>query len=119
MKIRIKPLSVNKCWQGRRFKTPEYKAYERTILLMLPNLDVPKNIKLELIIKVGYSSNLADVDNMAKPFIDILQKKYSFNDNQIFKLVIIKEIVKKGNEYINFNISEYSEIKEMLDNPPF
>jgi hypothetical protein len=24
----IKPLSVNKAWQGKRFKSPEYKSYE-------------------------------------------------------------------------------------------
>ena len=35
-KIEIRPLSVNACWQGRRFKTPEYKAYEEEMLLRLP-----------------------------------------------------------------------------------
>jgi len=29
IEIPIKPLTVNKAWQGRRFKTPAYKQYEK------------------------------------------------------------------------------------------
>ena len=47
---------------------------------------------------------MSDVDNGAKPFIDILQKKYGFNDNQIYELHLYKEIVDKGNEFIDFSI---------------
>ena len=37
MKINIKPLSVNKAWQGKRFKTKKYKAFETELLLKLPH----------------------------------------------------------------------------------
>jgi len=107
MKIRIKPLSVNKAWQGKRFKTVDYKAYEFNLTKMLPNeFEAPKG-KLELNIKVGYSSPLSDVDNMLKPFIDVLQKKYNFDDKNIFKIVIEKELVSKWREYIDWNLTEY------------
>ena len=108
MRIKIKPLSVNQCWQGKRFKTPKYKQYESDVLILLPKTKIP-NGKLSVSIKVGFSSHLSDIDNMAKPFIDILQKKYFFNDSMIYKLILEKEIVKKGEEYINFGINQYEQ----------
>lgn len=102
-RVKIKPLSVNQCWQGRRFKTDMYKDYEELLLVHLKPCDIPEG-ELELNIKVGLSSRSADVDNVLKPFIDILQKKYGFNDKNVYILRIEKEIVKKGEEYIEFKI---------------
>ena len=104
MVIKINPLSVNKCWAGRRFKTPDYKSYEREVLLKLKPMVIPDG-KLKLSIVFGFSSKLKDIDNPLKPFIDILQKYYGFNDRDIFKLVIEKKIVKKDSDYINFKIT--------------
>ena len=103
MKIEIKPLSVNDCWQGRRFKTRDYKIYEQELLYLLPKIEIPKG-KLHLKLRVGYSNKLSDIDNCLKPFVDILQKKYGFNDNKIYKLEIEKVDVKKGDEFIDFHI---------------
>jgi Holliday junction resolvase RusA-like endonuclease len=106
MKINIKPLSVNQCWQGKRFKTPKYKQYEIELLLLLKsNLNIPKG-RLSLLITFGLSSKLNDIDNGLKPFIDILQKKYGFNDRDIYKLEVEKVIVPKGKEFIEFEIKE-------------
>jgi Holliday junction resolvase RusA-like endonuclease len=33
--LEIRPLSVNAAWQGRRFKTKAYKAYEGSISLLM------------------------------------------------------------------------------------
>ncbi len=106
MRIEIKPLSVNECWMGRRFKTPKYKQYESDLLLLLKPYEIPSG-KLEIWINIGFSSSMSDLDNILKPFIDILQKKYGFNDNRIYKMVVEKETVKKGQEYISFGINEY------------
>ncbi|HIF9256506.1 TPA: hypothetical protein ACX6Q6_003530 [Photobacterium damselae] len=54
--------------------------------------------------RVFYSSLLSDVDNCLKPFIDVLQKKYGFNDNRIFEIRIKKFLVPKGYEEILFSI---------------
>lgn len=105
-KIQIKPLSVNEAWKGKKYKTDNYRIYERSVLFMLPKISVPR-AKLELNIKVGYSSQASDLDNACKPFQDILSKKYGFNDNQIYKLTMQKEIVAKGLEYISFDILKY------------
>lgn len=105
MLIKIKPLSINKCWQGKRFKTKVYKSYETELLLKLKNIKISSG-KLKLIITFGFSNKLSDIDNGLKPFIDILQKKYKFNDRMIYELIVIKEIVKKGDEFIEWEIIE-------------
>ncbi|WBC28420.1 resolvase [Rhodobacteraceae phage LS06-2018-MD05] len=107
MKINIKPLSINDAFLGRRFKSNKYKMYEFELWYKLPDLKIPKGIKLELKINVGFSSKGSDLDNICKPFQDVISKKYKFNDNQIYRLVMNKEIVKKGSEFIYFELSEY------------
>lgn len=104
MKLLIKPLSVNECWQGKRFKTPAYKVYEKALMLMLPKLSVPSG-KIKMVYTFGFSNTASDLDNPVKAFTDILQKKYSFNDKYIYELVVKKVIVKKGQEFVEFEIS--------------
>ena len=103
MRINIKPLSVNQVWQGKRFKTSKYTKYERDVMLMLKPMKMPE-LPFKIEITYGFSSKLADIDNPCKPFLDILQKYYKFNDRDIFELVQKKEIVKKGEEFIDFEI---------------
>ena len=60
MKVNIKPLSINQCFQGRRFKTPKYKQYEKELMILLPALNVPSGL-LEVVITFGLSSKLNDI----------------------------------------------------------
>jgi Holliday junction resolvase RusA-like endonuclease len=105
MKIEIKPLSVNQAWQGKRFKTPRYKQYEKDLMLLLPYKSIGKG-KIKIDIVFGFSNSASDIDNPLKPFLDILQKKYLINDKQIYHLIVKKTITKKGSEFINFEIDE-------------
>jgi len=105
--VPIKPMSVNKVWQGKRFKTKEYKQYEQDVLTLLPKIDIPDG-DLEIRISAFFSTRVSDLDNIAKPFIDILQKKYGFNDSRVYRLLMTKYIVPKGKESISFVILEYS-----------
>ena len=84
-KINIKPLSVNNCWQGKRFKTPVYTAYEKQVMLSLKPMKLP-NAPYSIKLKFGFSSKAADIDNPIKPILDILQKRYKFNDKEISML---------------------------------
>jgi Holliday junction resolvase RusA-like endonuclease len=102
----IKPLSVNEAWKGRRFKSDKYKNYEKSVLYFLPRLDIPDG-KLSIELNIGFSNSKSDIDNPVKLFLDILQKKYKFDDARIYQLLVIKEIVKKGSEFIKFQITEY------------
>jgi len=105
--IYIKPLSVNEVWQGRRFKTQKYKDYETLVYVNLPKkYKIPAG-KLIVAYNFGVSSKNADVDNLIKPLTDILQKKYGFNDRQIYQLHAEKMDVKKGQEFIEFIIEKY------------
>lgn len=104
-KVEIKPLSVNKVWQGRRFKTKDYKDYELQVMEKLDDFDLTDLKKpIELSMIVGLSNMNSDIDNVVKPFVDILQKKYGFNDRYIFRLIVEKVLVAKGEEYIEFHI---------------
>lgn len=105
-RVNIKPLSVNEVWQGRRFKTRKYLDWELVLGYALPRiLDVPQG-EICLHLEFGLSSKNADIDNGVKPFVDVLQKKYGFNDRQIYELHVKKIIVPKGEEYITFEFSE-------------
>lgn len=114
----VKPLSANEAfapravkrgrfYRGEIYKTTAYKQYENRLIKTLPNIHVPENGKLQLLMKVHYSSSASDTDNCLKPFIDVLQKRYNFNDNRIYKIKVVKEIVKKGEEGIWFSLQDY------------
>ena len=104
-RIKIKPISVNEAYRGRRFKTKDYKSYERDLSLLLPHIDVPEG-KLQVHYIFGLSSKGSDYDNQIKAFQDIMSSNYGFNDNRIYKAVIEKVDVKKGEEYIDFELKE-------------
>ncbi len=103
MIIHIKPLSVNQCWQGKRFKTNKYKSYEKELMYKLKPMDIPKG-NLKVTLTFGLSSKLADIDNPVKAFIDVLQKRYKFNDRDIYEMRLKKIDVKKGKEFIEYDI---------------
>jgi len=105
VRLGVKPLSVNEAWQGKRFKTVKYKKYEQMMLSLIPANRVPDG-KLCVEMTFGFSNVASDADNPVKPLADILQKRYGFNDKQIYRLVLNKEIVKKGNEFIEYRITE-------------
>ena len=105
IRVDIKPLSVNKCWQGKRFKTPEYKMYEKSCLMMLPKIKLPEPPYMITYV-FGLSNLLSDFDNPVKPITDILQKKYGFNDRDIYEASIKKVKVEKGKEFFSFKIEK-------------
>lgn len=110
--VRIKPMTVNQAWQGRRFKTPKYKAWREQISFMLPPvIEVPKG-RMMLVVTFGVSSKLSDMDNLLKPFIDALQDKYGFNDRQIYVGLVAKVDVPKGQEYIKWDLQDITAFDE-------
>ena len=103
-KLPIKPLSVNQAWQGKRFKSKAYTAYEKAVLpkLKLSKLpDAPYALHFEF----GFSNKASDIDNGVKPFLDLLQKKYKFNDKEVYYMTVSKVIVPRGQEYVHFKLT--------------
>lgn len=106
MILEIKPFSVNKAWKGKRYRTDEYRCYQKEVLYSLPKLKIDFKKKLIINFVFGFSNSASDIDNPIKPILDIMQKKYLFDDKQVYEMNIKKEVVKKGKEFIKFQISE-------------
>ena len=104
----IKPLSINEAFQGRRFKTSTYKTYEAELLYTLPKRELPP-APFKVSFEFGFNSKASDIDNPVKILLDILQKKYGFNDKDVYKLEAEKKIVKKGQEYFKVRIEHIEE----------
>jgi len=108
MRLPIKPLTQNRAWTGKRFRTKAYRKYISDVCLLLPRFKVPVG-PLYIRIIWGFSNAGSDIDNPAKLFIDCLQKKYDFNDNRVYKLTLLKDKVPKGQEYIEFDLKSFEE----------
>ena len=110
--LNMKPLSVNAAWKGHRYKSDQYKSYQTEMLIRLPAGKLPPP---PYFVYYEFGMNkLEDFDNPCKPIGDILQKKYGFNDNEIYEAHIRKVPVKRGQEYIKIHI-EHITIKNKED----
>ena len=99
--LQIKPLSINVAFQGKRYKSPEYKKYEIQVLRLLPDIEIKEFKRLK--ITYGFSNMMSDIDNPTKLVLDLLQKKYNVNDRDLIYLVLHKEKTKKGEEFIEID----------------
>jgi Holliday junction resolvase RusA-like endonuclease len=95
----IKPLSINKCWCGRRFKTKDYLQYEKDIFWLLTQHKVKADEKIlksesVAIIFAFYLKSIlkSDVDNYLKPLIDILVKNGFIKDDRYVTALHIYKI---------------------------
>ena len=120
--LRIKPLSVNKAWQGKRFKTPDYKMYQKAINWLLndakPYFDASDKY-LSLKIVFGFSNLASDVDNPVKPFQDCLSRFYQFDDKKIRNLNVSAVKVKKHKEFICFNLEQLDDVYNVIHRAGF
>lgn len=104
--IHVKPFSNNRMFKGKKYKTLAYENYERALFYNLDKrIRVPAT-PLKLTMIIGCDVRF-DVDNALKPFIDVLQKRYGFNDNTIYRIEITKKVVKKGNEFIKWKLESF------------
>ena len=104
IQIHLKPLSVNEAWKGRRFASPKYKKFTKDVMLLLPNhYEIPDG-KLGIRIEAGLNVR-GDLDNVCKPILDIITKKYGCDDNRFMEVNLVKKIIKQKSEgYFNFCI---------------
>ena len=102
--VNLKPLTVNQCWQGRRVKTAKHRQYRKDLAALLPKGVFIPDGKLEVRYVFKVSSKLSDYDNLIKAFQDSLCENYGFDDRRIYRAVIDKVDVKKGEECVEFEI---------------
>ena len=96
-------------YKGRRWKTSEARAFEeafRTYLLIhFPSPEIPSG---PLTIHWEFGVNkLFDCTNCLKLAEDVLADYAGFNDNRVYGTTIIKNVVKKGDEFIAFSITNF------------
>lgn len=108
-KVDIKPLSVNEMYIGRRngtrVKSGKYRKWNNEIIYLMPKIKLPEP-PFKIVYEFGFSSKGSDIDNAVKPFQDVLQKHYGFNDNKIYEFTAKRVNVAKGKEYIKFKIEK-------------
>ncbi len=102
--IPIKPMSVNKAWGGRTFKSKEYKKYIKDVNLLLPAKIAFPDDKIILCLDFYFSSKASDLDNPIKPIQDIIFNKYGLDDKHVYSAIQRKFIVKRGEERIEVRI---------------
>jgi len=89
--LQIKPLTVNRAWQGKRFKTQDYKDYEKEVFYSLKGIK-----KVSGFVEVNYRFNLihfstSDLGNFEKPLTDIIVKSGLIDDDRfILKMTMQK-----------------------------
>ena len=111
LRVEIKPLSVNECWRGKRSKSVKYLQYQEDVFWMLPKFKLPEP-PFEIYLRFGFSSASSDFDNPVKPFVDIMQKRYKFDDKHIKRAIIEVDQVKKGAEFIEFDFRSLKQEKQ-------
>jgi len=98
--IRIRPISSNSIWQGRRFKTKEYNYFIEEALYKMSEKEMLKGERLGVFLDFYYKyAARSDLDNFLKPTIDLLvRKKWIKDDRFIYFLQAQKFIIKDEEE---------------------
>ena len=129
IKFRVdkKPCSTNKIMRyfsrngvAESYKSDEAKEFERIVEfeLMRNRMKPIDYKKFEVHLKIGSSNIAGDVDNFAKNALDAISQNprkpknwfLLLNDNKVYRLIVEKEKVKKGEEYTEYFIKEYKEL---------
>lgn len=106
--VEIKAMSINAAWQGRRFKTPEYKCFEDEMLRLLKNIGCVHGwVVIEYHFYID-SFKKSDVGNFEKPMSDILVKAGAIDDDRFIKKIIMEKYPSKRN-YLDIVIKPYED----------
>jgi Holliday junction resolvase RusA-like endonuclease len=94
-KVNIKPFSINCAWQGKRYKTPDYKRWRQEFNIIVPK---DKTIKYPIkgYIEIKYEFFLrkykkCDAENFIKPTSDALVESGIIHDDRFIKKYTIEK----------------------------
>ena len=97
--IKVKPLSINQAWQGRRFKTPKCSAYNLAVSESIQK-QYPKPVIADwyLIHYQFWIKNFArtDCDNMVKSLQDCIVRAKIISDDCRIKRFTVEKFKAKG-----------------------
>lgn len=97
--INIKPISTNRLYQGRRYRTKNYKDWMDFAIISTPKKKMIKD-KVSVFLDFYYRyAARSDIDNFLKGVLDMLCKKGWIEDDRfIYFLQVRKFIVKTEKE---------------------
>lgn len=104
--IPLKPLSVNAVWQGRRFKTPAYLKYEKDCKWFMEGDKINGEVEIKIKFYINNYS-CSDIDNFAKPILDIMVKSGLIEDDRMVKRLVLEKY-KNKKESMEILISKYN-----------
>ena len=113
-KINIAPLSVNKAWQGRRYRSKEYKDWSAEVLWLIRKQNLT-TIKGAVKIKIEWGYKFAkrtDIDNPIKVLLDALTESHVIDDDVNIRQMEIKK-TKSVEPYIKVEINKLTK-KEII-----
>jgi len=105
IEIKIAPLRLSKAYQGRRFKTQEYKNWQKEFHV-LAGKHTPLKGKLSLIAEFYIKNDkMSDIDNFLKATLDTMKDAGIIEDDRfIYELHAYK--YKSTKEFIRLTLSE-------------
>lgn len=91
--LKIKPVSVNAAYRGRRFKTPLYARYERDVLMLLKGQETGKlsgDLSVPYVFYLKHYTR-TDVGNLEKCLTDIIVKSGIIKDDMYVKDIHVRK----------------------------
>lgn len=108
MKVEIKPISINSCWQGRRFKTKEYAEWRKESMYLIKKLK-PETVDAVCTVQLTFhcSKNFkrVDIDNMIKPALDSIVDSGAIKDDRFIEKLVVDK-VKDKKDFWEFSVEE-------------
>lgn len=114
--FQMKPLSANRMFvrKGRTtYKTSDYKRFQEEMAAILMGEEWPYGDKpVHFIVYAGLSNKASDLDNIIKPLLDTYQNIFEeFNDKTVQGIILQRDRVKRGGEYLWVRIAETKELE--------
>ena len=100
---------------AQEYPTATYKEFYERCMPQLEVLDWPFDTEQRLLVRINayFSNRASDLDNVAKPSLDLLQKAFgSFNDKFVYRLEMDKHLVKRGEEKLEIEITEFNDVSQ-------
>ena len=90
------------------YPTKDYKEFLERFTEATKDLTWNFEEKAELKIDIWpfFSNKASDLDNVAKPTLDALQKVFNWNDKYAYELHLLKNFSKRGEEKLLIEINE-------------
>lgn len=118
--FQMKPLSANRMFVRKNrttFKTADYKKFqEEMALILMGSKWTFKDKPVLFIVYAGLSNRSSDLDNIIKPLLDTYQNIFEeFNDKTVQGIILQRDRVKRGGEYLWVRVAEAKELEVGLE----